>query len=100
MVKAIRELDGASVTAPTPSGSRPLGRRRMPSPRTSRARELAASLAEQLPINLRWQFESAAAFSEDLMPVDWARYVRGVMDFILDPGRVLGALDDQPVRQL
>lgn len=100
VVKAIRELDGASVTAPTPSGSRPLGRRRMPSPRTSRARELAASLAEQLPINLRWQFESAAAFSEDLMPVDWARYVRGVMDLILDPGRVLGALDDQPVRQL
>lgn len=100
VVEAIGELDSASVIAPAPTGSRPLGRRRMPSPRTNRARELAASLARGLPVNLRWQFESAAVFGDDLVPADWACYVRGVVDLILDPARVLGALDGQLLRQL
>lgn len=100
MVEAIRELDSASVTTSASSGSRPLGRRRVPSPRTSRARELTTSLAERLPVNLRWQFESAAAFSDDTAPHDWAFYVRDVMDLILQPARILEALDNEPVRQL
>jgi hypothetical protein len=99
VIEAIRELDSASATPSTPSGTRPLGSR-APSPRTSTAHELAASLAEQLPVNLRWQFESAAAFSDDLVPEEWARYICGVMDLILDPARILRELDNEPIRQL
>ena len=99
VIEAIRELDSASVTSPSPSGTRPLGRRRAPSPRTSTAREFAVSLTDQLPVNLRWQFESAAGFSDDLLPEEWTRYVRGMMDLILDPSRILRALDNEPIRQ-
>jgi len=48
---------------------------------------------------MRWQFDSAAAFSDDQVPEEWFRYVRGVMDLILDPARILGALDNEPIRQ-
>lgn len=96
---AVRELERATLTS-HPSGSRPVTRRRVPSPRTSKARELTDSLAERLPVNLRWQFGAAAAFDDKLRPEDWARYVLGLMNLILLPDQVLRALDSQPIRHL
>ena len=97
---AVGELASANLTSPSPSGSRPIGRRRAPSPRTSKAREFTASLAERLPANLRSQFESAAALSDNLAPEDWARYVLGLMNVVLKPGQILGELDGQTIRRI
>jgi len=97
---AASELERATVTSPPPTGSRPIGRRAAPSPTSVRARELAASLAEQLPVNLRWQFEAAAAFDDNQEPDEWARYVMGLVSLFLAPERVLAKLDRETVRCL
>jgi hypothetical protein len=67
-------------------------------PSLSRAvlgRELGASLAGRLPVNLQDQFASAAAFAEGEDPERWARRTSGLFDLIEDPTRVLAALDQQ-----
>jgi hypothetical protein len=97
---AVGELASANLTSPPPSRSRPIGRRRAPSPRTSKAREFTASLAERLPANLRSQFESAAALPDNLAPEDWARYVLGLVSLVLRPGQILRELDGQPRRRI
>lgn len=97
---AVGELESAALTSPPQSGSRPFGRRHIPSQRVSKARELTASLAARLPVNLRWQFEAAADFSDDQAPDEWAQYVWGLVDVVLEPARVLAELDGQPIRRL
>ena len=96
---AVGELERVAVTSPPSAGSRPIGRRSAPSPKSGRARELAALLAQRLPVNLRWQFEVATAFNDNLAPEDWARYVTGLMKVLLAPEQVLAELDCQPIRR-
>lgn len=96
MVVALEGASGASVPA--------TGRvtRFMPpsSPRTVLARELAAALAGNLPVNLRDKFASAVLFREDDDPVDWARRTSCLLDLVRDPGRALSALDESECHQV
>ncbi|MFD5234749.1 hypothetical protein ACFWJ5_40945 [Streptomyces qaidamensis] len=71
-----------------------------PSSRAVLGRELGASLAGRLPVNLQDQFASAAAFAEGEDPEQWARWTSGLFDLIDDPTRVLAALDQQDPREV
>lgn len=97
---AVGELKRAAVTPSSSVGSRPIGRRIAPSPKSVKARELAAPLAQRLPVNLRWQFEVAAAFNDNLEPEEWARYIMGLVSMLLAPEQVLAELDGETVRCL
>lgn len=70
------------------------------SPRASLGRDLGVALAGRLPINLRGQFSTAAAFAERDDPVLWARRTSALASLIVDPGRVLAALDETEDRQV
>lgn len=63
-------------------------------------RELGASLAARLPINLRDEFGRATAFEEGGDPVQWARHALGIARLILEPQSMLAALDDALIRRL
>ncbi len=96
---AIAGLESAS-DAPVP-GKDILGRYRPgPSPRVDLGRELAAALADRLPVNLRDQFQSAAAFAEGEDPELWARRANGLFELIDDPSPALTALDKTARRQV
>ena len=78
-----------------------LGRFMPPSsPRAALGSKLGVALSERLPANLRDQFESAAAFDEGVEPVDWARRVSCLFGLVMDPGRVLAALNRQERRPI
>lgn len=100
MIEAIRDFSGASVSEATPRDSRPVEGRIMPSPLTSGARELAALLAGQLPVNLRRQFESVLTFNDDMAPEWWAEYAVGLIGLVQAPSQILSELVRQPLRQL
>ncbi|MBW8173330.1 hypothetical protein K0651_09755 [Ornithinimicrobium sp. Arc0846-15] len=68
------------------------------SPQAVLSRELAAALADGLPVNLREQFASAAAFDQGDNLAQWARRTRGLFDLIDDPEGALAALDRQESR--
>ncbi len=102
---AAGELERVAMTPSEPAERevwlpRHISRRSTPSPKSARARELVAPLAQRLPVNLRRQFESATAFDETLQPETWAQYVVGVLDLLLAPERVLAVLDSARVRRL
>jgi hypothetical protein len=97
---AVDELERANRALPPSPGSRRTGIRRAPTSKSIRASELATPLAEQLPVNLRRQFEAATAFNDDQEPESWARYVIGLMNLVLAPAQVVAELDEQPVRYL
>ena len=102
---AVGELERAAVTPSGPAERevwlpRQISRRITPSPKSARARELVAPLAQRLPVNLRRQFESAAAFDETLEPETWAHYVLSLLDLILAPERALDELDRAKARPL
>ncbi|MFJ9085470.1 hypothetical protein ACIRL3_23915 [Streptomyces sp. NPDC102384] len=93
-------VDAAGTTAP-PTGRCRSRRSSAPtSPRVLTAKKLATALAARLPINLRSEFESAAAFTEGDDPVKWARRTSGLCDLIEDPRPALAALDRQGHRQV
>ncbi len=88
----------AASDATVPATGR-LGQLMRPSsPRAAQGRELGVDLAERLPVNLRDQFVSAAAFAEGEDPERWAHRTSCLFDLIDDPGRVLAALDQQEHR--
>ncbi|MFE0645721.1 hypothetical protein ACFW2Y_29535 [Streptomyces sp. NPDC058877] len=96
---AVVAIEGVSGTGVPATGK--LARFMRPS--SSRAvlgRELGASLAGRLPVNLQDQFASAAAFAEGEDPEQWARRTSGLFDLIDDPTRVLAALDRQDPREV
>lgn len=96
---AVAALEDASGTAVPATGK--LARFLQPSwPRVVLGRELSASLADRLPVNLRDQFASAAAFAEGDDPEQWARCTSGLLNLISDTGRVLAALDRQDLREV
>ncbi|MEK6311551.1 MAG: hypothetical protein V4737_13320 [Curtobacterium sp.] len=64
------------------------------SPRVGTARQLAKQIAETLPINLRNQFASAAAFVEGSDPAPWAHRAIALAELVTEPKRGLAALDD------
>lgn len=75
-----------------------IGRRTAQSSRSRRAHEIAASLAQRLPINLRFRFQAAAALTDTMAAENWAGNVMGLMDMLLAPESVLTELDAQTVR--
>lgn len=97
---AVGELARVTLTAPPSASSPSIGRRNAPSPRSARARELTAPLAERLPVNLRSEFEAVAAFNDDREPAEWALYVTGVVNMLLAPEQVLTKLDGETFRYL
>ncbi|MDJ0324202.1 hypothetical protein QMG61_10540 [Cryobacterium sp. PH31-AA6] len=97
---AVGEFENAPTTSPPLIGSRPVGRRRAPSPKSSKASELVALLTQRLPVNLRSKFEAATAFDDNLKPEDWSRYVMGIMNTIVAPEQVAATLDGEIVRYL
>lgn len=70
------------------------------SPRIVKARELGTDLARKLPISLRDQFTSAAAFEEGGDPERWARRVSSLFGLFEDPKHVLTILDNAPQRRV
>lgn len=74
-------------------------RRFQSSPRAVAGQELAEGLAARLPINLQWQFTTAAAFVDGADPARWARRTSGLIAAIEQPAHVLDSLDDQERRQ-
>ncbi|MFC0674526.1 hypothetical protein [Brachybacterium hainanense] len=95
--RAVAALESASA-APVPTEDI-LGRSRPgPSRRSAVASELAADLAARLPVNLRLQVESAAAFRDGDDPEKWARRASGLLGLIEAPERVLAALDAAELR--
>lgn len=95
---AVIELENATERSLRPTGSRSIGRRIAPSPKSRKAREIAAPLAERLPVNLRSPFEAATAFTDNADPGEWARYFTGLMKMILAPEQVVAELDRQAAR--
>lgn len=96
---AVAALAAASDSAVPAAGK--LSRYTKPaSLRTALGRELGASLAGRLPINLQAQFESAAAFAYGDDPVRWARQTSGLVSLIDEPLRVLAALDEIACRRV
>lgn len=94
---AVAALENASDKLVPATGK--LSRFRPPSsPRAALGREVGSALAGRLPINLRDQFESAVAFDEGDDPTEWARPTSCLLDLIMDPARVLRALDQQELR--
>lgn len=71
-----------------------------PPPEVRAAHEIAGALADRLPINLRSQFTSAAAFADNADPLRWAGRVSGLFELINRPERVLAALDSQERREV
>ncbi|MFE6938405.1 hypothetical protein [Streptomyces chartreusis] len=96
---AVAALEGVSGTV-VPATGKPARLMRTSSLRAVLARELGASLAGRLPVNLQDQFASAAAFAEGEDPEQWARRTSGLFDLIDDPTRVLAALDQQDPREV
>lgn len=95
--EAAAVLESASETLVPATGK--LGRFMPPSsPRAALGRKLGAGLAGRLPVNLRSQFESAAALDDGVNPVQWARRVSCLFGLVVDPGRVLAALNRQESR--
>ncbi|MER6187704.1 hypothetical protein [Streptomyces sp. NPDC001652] len=92
--EAVAAIEGVSGTAVPATGKRARFMRPSSS-RAVRGRELAASLAGRLPVNLQGQFTSAAASAEGEDPEQWARRTSGLFNLIDDPTRVLAALDRQ-----
>ena len=70
------------------------------SARADLASKLVAALADCLPVNLRDQFASAAAFEEGEDPARWACWTGGLLDLVDAPERALEALDDAGLRQV
>ena len=66
--------------------------------RADLAREQGPALARRLPVNLRSQFESAVALDDGVDPVQWARRASCLFGLVVDPGRVLAALNRQQSR--
>ncbi|WP_369044036.1 hypothetical protein [Streptomyces sp. Midd1] len=95
---AVAALEGVSGTVVPATGK--LGRLLQPSPRVVLGRELSESLVGRLPVNLRSQFASVAAFAEEDAPEQWARCTSSLFDLIDDPTRVLAALDQQDPREV
>ncbi|EKX60742.1 hypothetical protein Sipo8835_03120 [Streptomyces ipomoeae] len=95
-VAALEDVSGTAV----PATGKPARRMRPPSARAVLGRELGASLAGRLPVNLQDQFASAAAFVEGEDPGRWARRTRGLFDLIDDPTPVLAALDQQDPQEI
>ncbi|WP_369393044.1 hypothetical protein AB5J72_39835 [Streptomyces sp. CG1] len=96
---AVAALEGVSGTVVPATGK--LARFMRPSsPRAVLGRELGASLAGRLPVNLQDQFASAAAFAEGEDPEQWARRTSGLFDLIGNPTRVLSALGKAEHRQV
>lgn len=90
--EAVAALERASAL-PAPAAGK-LARFLSPrSPRSMVGRELVATLAGNLPINLQDQFESAAAFAEGGDPGPWAREASAMFELIHDPASVLTMLD-------
>lgn len=100
VASTVTELENVPETSLRPARSSPIGRRDAPSPKSSRAREIAAPLAERLPVNLRDQFEAATAFTDTMESEVWARYVMGLVDMLLAPEQVLAELDAQIVQRI
>ncbi|MFJ3673343.1 hypothetical protein ACIPSE_43505 [Streptomyces sp. NPDC090106] len=91
---AVAALEVVSGTV-VPANGTPARRVRPSSPRAVLGRELGASLAGRLPVNLQDQFTSASAFAEGEDPEQWARRTSGLAGLIADPTHVLAALDRQ-----
>lgn len=90
--EAVAGLESAS-DVPVPTTGK-LARFMPPSsPRAAVGRELGTALAGRLPVNLRRQFESGAAFDEGADSVRWARRASSLYGLIVDPGCVLAELD-------
>jgi hypothetical protein len=90
--EAVASLESASAE-PVPATGK-LARFMQPSsPRATVGRELGTALAGRLPVNFRRQFESSVSFDEGADSVQWARRTSCLFDLIVNPGRVLGALD-------
>jgi hypothetical protein len=64
------------------------------SPRVRTARQVVKELAQSLPVNLRNQFTSAAAFAEGIDPAQWAHRTIALTELITQPDTVLTALDE------
>lgn len=96
---AVAALEGVSGTA-VPATGKPARRMRPSSSRAVLGRELGASLAGRLPVNLQDQFVSAAAPAEGEDAEQWARRTSGLFDLIDDPARVLAALDRHDPREV
>jgi hypothetical protein len=78
-----------------------LGKYRAPSSeRAALARQVAEERAASLPVNLRYKFKSAVAFDEGTDPAVWAQRASCLLDLVLQPGRVLAALDRATHRRL
>ncbi|MGW1339466.1 hypothetical protein ACWCOV_00320 [Kribbella sp. NPDC002412] len=93
-------LSDATEGAAPPADALSRFQRFQPSPQALAGRELAEGLATRLPINLQWQFTSAAAFVDGADPTRWARRTSGLIDAIENPAHVLALLDGQECRQL
>lgn len=97
--EAVAVLDGAS-DALVPATGRLSRFMRPSSARAALGRELGAALADRLPVNLRDQFASVAAFAEGEDPEQWARRTSNLASLIVAPGRALAAIDRQECRQV
>lgn len=96
---AVAALTSASATLVPATGK--LGRFLRPSsPRAALARELSATLAGRLPVNLRDGLLSAARFDERDDPEQWARRTSALYQLIIEPGRMQLAFDAAEHRQV
>lgn len=94
VLDAPREAQG-----PPTSRMELLGRSR-PTPRITAARSALTEVSGRLPVNLRDQFERAAALSDSADPYEWAQKASGIVQLVLEPSGALSALDAQPRRTL
>ncbi|PPI48179.1 hypothetical protein [Rathayibacter iranicus] len=96
---AVAAFENASDVPTQANGG--LGRLMRPSsPRDALARALGKALTDRLPVNLRDQFISAERYTESDHPERWARRESALFQLIVEPGRLLSALDRQERRRV
>lgn len=93
---AVADLERATVPSAPTVRTHPIGRHRAVSPRSDKAGELATTLTQRLPVNMRSQFQAAAHLDHDQGDEEWAHYVKGLVEVILAPEQVLAELNLRP----
>lgn len=95
VLDAVERLSNTPPDPPTPDPYADLAAMFGISERQQAADNVRAELVEGLPINLRFQFESATHWNPGDDPAEWATYTFGLAQLVWDADAVLAELDAQ-----
>lgn len=87
------DIRTATETPPRPAWMR--AARMWVAPQAHRAGQIGADLARRLPVNLRDQFRSAVAYTQESEPDQWARHALGLATMVETPEQLIADIARQ-----